>query len=438
MPEPSTGWTLFNGNIITIDLKDSIAEAILIKDGKIQKVGSSEEIRRLAPDLVQEIDLEGRTVTPGFIDCHNHTAAYGFTLLGEDHRRVREFPVEDVEKALLKAQQGLFKVGVTAQKEAGASDVMIQAYRNLHARGELKLRSFLLYGIHLGRTSVELAQEAVKKYSPGGDDTLTLGGVKCSFDASVSKRDPWLYEEWNKNYTEKDELNFGGLIVPEPQRHGEVVKILHRAGFQVCTHCHGDQAIDRYVDEIEAAIIDAPRTDCRHSVVHCTLPTDYALRKLAKLGDNVVVEASAAYLYFLGDLFAGNFGPSRSRRLIPFRTWFEKGIMAGNGADYEACDVNPMYSLYAACTRRPRVGKYGPQPFGEDECLTIEQALRLCTINSAYCMFWEDQVGSLEPGKYADLVVWPGNIYDLPSEELLNQKVEMTMVNGEIVYSKDN
>ena len=140
MFEPSTDWILFNGKIFTVDLKDSIAEAILIKDGKIQKVGSSEEIRRLAPDIVQEIDLGGRTVTPGFIDCHNHTAAYGFTLLGQDHRRVREFPVEDVEKALLKAQEGLFKVGVTAQKEAGASDVMIQAYENLHASGELKLR----------------------------------------------------------------------------------------------------------------------------------------------------------------------------------------------------------------------------------------------------------------------------------------------------------
>jgi len=80
--KPSTDWVLFNGKIYTVDLKDSIAEAILIKDGKIQRVGSSEEILRLAPDPVQELDLEGRTVTPGFIDCHNHTVAYGFSLLG--------------------------------------------------------------------------------------------------------------------------------------------------------------------------------------------------------------------------------------------------------------------------------------------------------------------------------------------------------------------
>ncbi|MFA9437779.1 MAG: amidohydrolase, partial [Candidatus Bathyarchaeota archaeon] len=324
----------------------------------------------------------------------------------------------------------------TAQKEAGATDVMIQAYKNLYARDELKLRSFLLYGIHLGQTSVELAQEAVNKHSPWGDDVLALRGVKCSLDGSASKRAPWLYEEYNKNYTEKDERHFGGLIVPEPQRHGEVVKILHRAGFQVCTHVHGDQAIDKYVDEIEAAIIDTPRTNCRHSVTHGTLPTDYALRKLVELGDNVVVEASASYLYFLGEIFAGNFGPTRSRRLIPFRTWFERGIMVGNGADYESCDVNPMYALYSACTRRPQTGKYGSQPFGTDECLSVQQALRLCTINSAYCMFWEDQIGSLEPGKYADLVVWSRDFIDLPSEELLNQKVELTMVNGEIVYSR--
>ncbi|MBT3283547.1 amidohydrolase family protein [Candidatus Bathyarchaeota archaeon] len=64
--------------------------------------------------------------------------------------------------------------------------------------------------------------------------------------------------------------------------------------------------------------------------------------------------------------------------------------------------------------------------------------MRLCTINSAYCMFWENQIGSLELGKYADLVIWSEDFIDLPSEELLNQKVETTMVNGESVYLRDS
>jgi len=135
------------------------------------KLGLRRIFGDFVPERVQELDLKGRTVTPGFIDCHNHTAGYGFTLLGEDHTRTREFPVEDVEKALLKAQEGLFKVGVTAQKEAGATDVMIQAYKNLHARDELKLRSFLLYGIHLGQTARALGRHRGGHRTEGKGDT---------------------------------------------------------------------------------------------------------------------------------------------------------------------------------------------------------------------------------------------------------------------------
>jgi predicted amidohydrolase YtcJ len=345
--------------------------------------------------------------------------------------------VEDLEKAILIAQDELFKVGVTAQKDAAADDEMIQAYKNLHKLGKLRLRSYLIYNL-LGKTTIESAKDMVSRYKPAGDDILSIKGVKCSFDMSISKPDPWLYEEWNKNVTEIDEYNFGKLVVTEPHLHGEVVKILHRAGFQVCTHSHGDQANDRYIDEIEAAIIDTPRTNCRHSVVHGTLLTDYALRKLVKLGDNVVVEASSAYLYFLGDRFYSNFGPYRSRRLIPLRTLFERGIVVGTGADYSVCDVNPLYGIYAACTRKPRNEGINVNPFGSDECLTIPQALRLYTLNSAYCLLWEDKIGSLEPGKYADLVVWSGDFYSLSPKEWLNLQVELTMVSGEIVYSSPN
>ena len=114
----------------------------------------------------------------------------------------------------------------------------------------------------------------------------------------------------------------------------------------------------------------------------------------------------------------------------------ERGIVVGAGADYVTCDVNPLYGIYAACTRRPRKGVYGAQPFGTDECISVKQALRLYTMNSAYCMFWENNIGSLEPGKYADLVVWSGDLYSTPIDEILGLEVLMTMVGGEFVYEK--
>ncbi len=315
---------------------------------------------------------------------------------------------------------------------------MIQAYRNLHKRGELKIRSFLLYNL-LGKTTIQDAQQLVAKHSPWGDDVLTLGGVKCSFDGTGSGGTAWFYEEYYKDYPEKDVNFFGSPTVADPHLHGEVMKILHRAGFQIGAHCIGDITIDKYLDEIQAAIIDTPRTNCRHSVIHGNLQTNYALRKLGELGDNIVIEAYSGYIYSVGHRYYSKLGPSRCRRLIPLKTLFEQGVMVGNGVDYNVCPINPIYSIYAAITRQPE--KHSmipiPYPFGRDECLSIQQALQLNTINSAYCLFWEHIIGSLEPGKYADLVVWSDDFYTQNPDNLLNQKVELTMVGGEIVYIAD-
>ncbi len=152
------------------------------------------------------------------------------------------------------------------------------------------------------------------------------------------------------------------------------------------------------------------------------------------MGDNIVVEATSAYLYFIGDSYAGNFGPNRSRRLIPLKTLMERGVIVGNGCDWNTCYINPLYGLYGAITRKPRKGVYGNHPFGTDECLTPMQALRTYTWNSAYCMFWEDNIGSLEPGKYADLVIWDKNLLTADPEDMLEIKVEATMVDGKWVY----
>lgn len=263
---------------------------------------------------------------------------------------------------------------------------------------------------------------------------LYLGAVKCSFDGSGGNRTAWLYEPWNRNYTEVDGNNMGGPIVPEPHTYPEIAKIIHRAGFQIGAHCVGDQTIDRYLDAIEAALIDTPRTNCRHSVIHNNLPTDYALRKETAMGDNIVVEATSAYLYFIGDNYAGSFGPNRSRRLIPLKTLMDRGVIVGNGCDWNTCYINPLYGLYGAINRKPRKGVYGDQPFGKDECITPIQALRTYTWNSAYCMFWEEKIGSLEKGKYADLVIWQENPITVDPEEMLKVRVEATMVNGEWVY----
>lgn len=524
---------LVNGNVLSIDHENKVFQAVAIKGAKIIGLGKDQEIETYINLDTLVLDLEGRTVTPGFVDSHNHTCEYGFSELILDLRypnvqsvtdivnlvenaakskqkgtwirgfgwdealleekraptrqdldlvspnhpvildaqtpvqvansyalnlveakyeedfdgmlydqeiaykirlKSRNYTVEDCKDAILKAQEALFRVGVTAQKDAGVTGTMIQAYKELHEEGLLKIRSYLMVGIHNGQTTVELAEQIVSKYKPEGDDLLYIGAVKCSFDGSGGNRSAWLYEPWNKHYHKTDGVNTGGPIIPEPHTYPEIAKIIHRAGFQIGAHCVGDQTIDRFIEAIEDAIIDFPASNCRHSVIHNNLPTDYALRKQKSLGNNIVVEATSAYLYFIGDSYAGNFGPNRSRRLIPLRTLMERGIIVGNGCDWNTCLLNPLYGIYAAVTRKPIKGIYGEQPFGVDECITILDAFRTYTWNSAYCMFWEDNIGSLEVGKYADLLIWKEDPVKVKPELLIKMQPEAVMVNGEWVY----
>jgi predicted amidohydrolase YtcJ len=92
--------------------------------------------------------------------------------------------------------------------------------------------------------------------------------------------------------------------------------------------------------------------------------------------------------------------------------------------------------VYAAVTRKPRKGVYGEQPFGVDECITPLEAFKTYTWNSAYCMFWENNIGSLEAGKYADLVVWGSDPFEVEPDEWLTMSPEATMVDGEWVYKQ--
>lgn len=252
-------------------------------------------------------------------------------------------------------------------------------------------------------------------------------------DGSGMARTGWMFEDWNKNFTEKDEGNRGYPVTPLGEFR-EMVKAAHRGGFQIGVHAIGDRAIDEALHAYQDAIEEAPRRDARHSLIHANIPTDGALDKMVELGDNIVVETQSPFFYFIGDNYAGNFGPERSKRMIPLRTYMRRGITVGNSADWYVCPFPPRFGLWAAVVRETWKGTYGPQPFGTEESIAVQEALRTYTILAARCLFMEDRIGSIEEGKYADLVVWSGDPYTVPTEALKGLKVEMTIIGGRTVH----
>jgi predicted amidohydrolase YtcJ len=205
----------------------------------------------------------------------------------------------------------------------------------------------------------------------------------------------------------------------------------------VSTHAIGDHAIDWVVDTYAAVLAAKPTRGLRHGIIHGNLPTDHAIETMARLQreyDAGYPEAQAPFLWWIGDNYAGNLGPARAGRLKPFKTYLERGIKWGGGSDYSVTPFPARYGLWASIARQTLNGTYGTTPFGVKESIDIRSALRSYTIWAAHQLFLDDRVGSIEPGKDADIAVWDRDMYAIPTDQLKDLRCELTLVAGKVVY----
>lgn len=353
------------------------------------------------------------------------------SALGYVLERIPPWTVQQLDEGIKKIQEEWIREGITANKDPGLmSDCapMLQAYRNLHAKKQLKIRSCLLWKAFKPDDVVRASSEVSAK----GDEMLKVVGVKTFVDGSLRIRTAWMHDEYNIGYDQVDVGNKGQAVIDLGTLEKLVLEA-HRRGLQACIHAVGDRAIDATLDVLENVVKKSPRRDHRHSIIHFTIPRRKALRRVKALG--AVVETQSSFLYFIGDILAGNLGPKRSKKVMPLRSCVRMGITVGNSADCDFYPLPPRFGLYAACTRRPAVEAYGREPLGTTECLTVREALRTYTSWAARCLFWEDKIGSIEPGKYGDFAVWSEDPYSVPKERLKDLKVEMTIIGGDIVYA---
>jgi predicted amidohydrolase YtcJ len=332
--------------------------------------------------------------------------------------------------------------GMTGAKDPGISSQTWDIYRKIERDSALNVRVFALWS---GGRSVEGAKQLIaeraamtKPNETTGDDHVIAGGVKLYADGSGGARTAWLYDDWNKDYRGVDTGNRG-----YPASNADTIRMLirmyHDAGMHVSVHSIGDRAIDWVVDTYEQAMRENPKKGLRHGIIHSNIPTDHAIDVMAKLQrefDAGFPEPSATFTWWLGDTYAGNFGPTRSLRLNPFRTFRAKGMMWANGSDFSVTPFAARYGIWAAVAREPLLGVYGKDPFGHAESVDVRTALRAVTIWAARQMFLEQKIGSIEVGKYADLAVWDRDFYSVPTAEIKDAKCLMTIFDGRVVFER--
>ncbi len=329
---------------------------------------------------------------------------------------------------------------MTGAKDPGIGPDGWAAYRDVLAQDSLSVRVFVLWSVD---RTVEAARDVIRRIAPftrpyvsTGDDHLVSGGVKLYMDGSGGARTAWVYDDWNRG---RDSVDTGnrGYPATDPDVIREQIRLFTDAGIHVSVHAIGDRAIDWVVDSYAAALDANPVSGLRHGIVHANIPTDHALDVMARLQrqyDAGFPEPSATFMWWIGDTYAGNFGAERSQRLDPFRTFLARGIRWAGGSDFDVTPFSARYGVWASVARRTERGVYGPTPFGTDEAIDVHDALRSFTTWSAHQFFMDDRIGSLEPGKYADIAVWDRNPYAVPTGDLRDMRCEMTVFDGEVVY----
>ncbi|MBS7631200.1 amidohydrolase [Candidatus Bathyarchaeota archaeon] len=536
----SADMVLISGKIVTMNESNDIVEAVAIREGRIVATGETKKILELADQETEIVNLNGKTVLPGFIDTHMHPSLaatryyevncrsppvrsikeilkmisekaratppgewirgtnYNENKLEEKRhitrweldeaapnnpvfisketghlyiansmalkiggilddtpdpsggkidrdmegratgllyetagqlvsKHIPEYTVDQIKEGLRKVWRQFSEWGITTVHDASGYAAAVDAYQQLLDEGVRQVRTLLMMSIHpQGDEDVNILEPMIDLgiRSGFGNDWLKIMSIKIMGDGSGSGGSAAVYTPQHRG------TKGLGLMTTDPEMMKEFTLKAHRAGIRVSIHSIGDRGIDLALDAIEQAQSMYPIPDMRHRIEHNSLCTPKQVERIKRLG--VAPSSSIGYMWGLGDDYYENFGPERSRWLHPQKTLKENGIIAGGNSDYPVSDGNPMIQIYEAVTRKSRTGLV----VGGEEAVSVIDAIRLYTWNGAYLGKEEDLKGSVEEGKLADLVVLEKDILNVPHEEIKDIKVDMTIVNGKIVFRR--
>jgi predicted amidohydrolase YtcJ len=249
------------------------------------------------------------------------------------------------------------------------------------------------------------------------------GAIKSFYGNSLSGQTAWLYEPY------ANQADYFGLAPGRSRASLEALVLrIHKAGLQSCIHSNGDREIDVVLDAYEAALKEAPRTNHRHRIEHCSVVNEAILKRIKALD---LVIAPHSYIYEHGDKMV-NFGPERWDWMLPNRSLIDQGTVVAGNSDYPISAAVPLLRIHDMVNRTTAEGKvYGPR----QRC-TVDQALRAFTLGSAYAEFAEERKGSIEAGKLADFVVLDRDPHQVDPKAIKDIAVLRTVIGGETVFEK--
>lgn len=406
-----------NGTIISMDDDNSSASAIALDGNTILAVGDDTEILAMSDSQTQVVDLGGLTLMPGFVDAHSH-------MLGE-HLLYDQDPLPD--------QQTAIRFGVTTTAEFYVEQSTLDKFILLANSGNLRMRVnlYLLYTDNCG----VILGDWWKAYQPNQQiaPNLYIRGLKIFTDGGSCKI-PAMSVEYPGG-------GKGDLFFSQEQLN-QMVSEAQTAGFQVALHALGDRAVEQAQNAIAFALNGQPNV-YRHRIEHNATIRPDLLPRYGEIGIVPIIFGaystcirstgeSKEFKYILGEEYGAWDWPWRA--LVDANP----GLPIAWQSDYPIFQtINPLYHMWGMVTRK-QVNEDGsicnPPDWLKAGALEIEEVLPMMTRNSAYALFFENEVGSLETGKFADLVILSDNPLQVESDSLKDISVLVTMIDGKVEY----
>jgi predicted amidohydrolase YtcJ len=325
------------------------------------------------------------------------------------------------DRALRAAVEHAVARGVTLVADMGSWEGLA-TYRRGYAKGNLPLR---VYGVVPIATWQRLADLVAKE--GGGDHHLFWGGVKGFVDGSLGSTTAWFYQPYD------DATDTRGLVVTDTTELWRSIVSADSAGLQVMVHAIGDRANDWLLDTYrDAASLNGAR-DRRSRIEHAQHLSRGALPRFAELG--VIASMQPYHAIDDGRWAEKRIGPDRIKTTYAFRSLLDAGARLAFGSDWTVAPIDPLFGIHAAVTRRTIDGA-NPGGWIPAQKITVEEALAAYTINAAYANRQDDVLGTLEPGKYADLVVLSDDILTIDPVQIEKTRVDLTLVEGKLVYER--
>jgi predicted amidohydrolase YtcJ len=525
-----------NAKVYTVDDRLPRAEAFAVKDGRFLAVGNSDEIKGLAGKSTELLDAQQMTVTPGFIDTHNHAPGdlllysvlvgnpyeaefvsiasiiqklraraqqtpLGYWVVGDffDDTKVKDkrqlnvhdldtvstvhpvrvihrgghtafynskaFELAGVTKDTPNPRGGTFDHDPNGELNGRVTDLAIDVFEkvgeritytpeeqlrrdrdavayiskqfvrygltsvcheggNLYALQQVRERGELLHRVNYESYEKELEAMIAGGIRSGfGDEWIRFGGTaEHVVDGSFSERTMAIsvpYRDITPPYK-------GNITTTQDDLNAWVERV-HRAGIRPNCHANGDVAIAMLMTAYERALRLLPRPDTRFKITHCTLVNPDLVRRIAAIG--AVPALFNTYAYYNSDKFHF-YGESLMKWCMAFRSLLDAGVRASGGSDFPPGPIDPRMAIQGMVTRKGWDGEV----WGANQRATIDEAIRINTLNGAYDTHEEHLKGSITPGKLADFVIFADDFHTVDVEKIKNVTLVRTVIGGKTVF----